>query len=93
MITNIVVIGCGQLWFPYKGGIMSGCCNTELAHAVLIVGYGVDHGTDYWIIKNVRVCACVCVCVCARARVLTTQIIVEHSQVPTPTKPSCLRYA
>ena len=34
-----------QLWFPYKGGIMTGCCNTALAHAVLIVGYGIDAPT------------------------------------------------
>jgi C1A family cysteine protease len=29
-----------QLWWPYKGGVMTGCCNKEPDHAVLLVGYG-----------------------------------------------------
>eukprot|EP01064_Diplonema_japonicum_P010937 TRINITY_DN1817_c0_g2_i1.p1 TRINITY_DN1817_c0_g2~~TRINITY_DN1817_c0_g2_i1.p1 ORF type:complete len:781 (+),score=216.57 TRINITY_DN1817_c0_g2_i1:53-2395(+) len=41
-----------QLWWPYTGGIMTGCCNHAPDHAVLLVGYGVDQGTKYWLIKN-----------------------------------------
>ena len=41
-----------QLWFPYNGGIMTGCCDKVATHAVLIVGFGVEKGQKYWLIKN-----------------------------------------
>ena len=43
-----------QLWWSYKGGVMTGCCNSAPDHAVLIVGFGKDAKTnlDYWLIKN-----------------------------------------
>ena len=37
----------------YKGGIMKrGTCDTDLNHAVLIVGYGTEKDVDYWLVKN-----------------------------------------
>eukprot|EP01064_Diplonema_japonicum_P037856 TRINITY_DN8_c0_g1_i10.p1 TRINITY_DN8_c0_g1~~TRINITY_DN8_c0_g1_i10.p1 ORF type:complete len:778 (+),score=266.13 TRINITY_DN8_c0_g1_i10:57-2390(+) len=50
--VSITVDAMTQLWWPYTGGIMTGCCNHEPDHAVLLVGYGVDQGTKYWLIKN-----------------------------------------
>lgn len=41
-------------WFQfYSGGVYDKECGTDLDHAVLGVGYGVDDsGMKYWIIKN-----------------------------------------
>ncbi|KER30379.1 papain family cysteine protease [Opisthorchis viverrini] len=43
-------------WSDYKGGIISESdCKTdryENNHAMLVVGYGTDNGTPYWLIKN-----------------------------------------
>jgi len=55
--VSINVDAMAQLWQPYKGGIVSGCCNKATDHAVLIVGYGQGADskgvqTPYWLIKN-----------------------------------------
>ena len=50
-----VVVGLDATsdWQQYKGGILSaGCDQKKVDHAVVIVGWGTDSGTDYWLIRN-----------------------------------------
>ena len=48
-----VAIDAGNPLFQlYHGGIMKYLCGQSLDHGVLVVGYGTDNGTDFWLLKN-----------------------------------------
>lgn len=54
-----VAVDASGAWRHYTGGIMTDCAcfgpqpdPCSLTHSVLIVGYGTDMGTDYWLLKN-----------------------------------------
>ena len=36
----------------YKSGVFTGACGKTLDHGVLVVGYGTDMNTDYYLVKN-----------------------------------------
>lgn len=41
-------------WSAYSGGIFNGCSRStsDINHAVTLVGYGVDNGQKYWLVRN-----------------------------------------
>jgi len=39
-------------WHLYDSGIYNGDCGTEVNHAVVAVGYGVENGQGYWLVRN-----------------------------------------
>lgn len=49
-----VAIDASQIGFQsYKSGVYDDAsCTRNLNHAVLVVGYGTEHGKDYWLVKN-----------------------------------------
>lgn len=58
IISTYGPVGVGMdsnLEFPfYKSGIFEDakCNNSRTNHAVLVVGYGTENGTDFWWIRN-----------------------------------------
>jgi hypothetical protein len=49
---SVAVESAGRDFQLYKKGIFKGSCTTNLDHAVVIVGYGTESETDYWIVRN-----------------------------------------
>ena len=56
LYKNVPLASCidGMVLWGYRSGIIGVPFNefNDLNHCVLIVGYGSENGTDYWIIKN-----------------------------------------
>lgn len=50
--VSVGVDASGLAFKLYKNGIITKWCGTAIDHAVLLVGYGTDKGTDYWLVKN-----------------------------------------
>jgi len=54
--VSVAIDASGIGFQLYTGGIMGSwlksACGTSLDHGVLVVGYGTDKGTDFWLLKN-----------------------------------------
>jgi len=52
--VSVAVEADKPVFHQYTGGIVTdaAACGTSLDHAILAVGYGVESGTAYWIVKN-----------------------------------------
>ncbi|KAI5413356.1 probable cysteine protease RD21B [Lathyrus oleraceus] len=49
---SVAIEAGGRAFQLYQSGVFTGICGTELDHGVVLVGYGTDNGTDYWIVRN-----------------------------------------
>ncbi|TKY75032.1 Cysteine proteinase RD21a [Spatholobus suberectus] len=50
--VSVAIEAAGREFQFYVSGIFTGRCGTTLDHGVTAVGYGTEHGIDYWIVKN-----------------------------------------
>jgi len=50
--VSIAVEADKKVFQSYTSGVMTGSCGTQLDHGILLVGYGVENGMDYWLVKN-----------------------------------------
>merc|ERR1711924_174905 len=50
--TSIAVEADKQIFQSYRSGVMTCMCGSNLDHGILAVGYGMDSGKDYWLVKN-----------------------------------------
>jgi cathepsin L len=49
---SISIAASGFKFQFYGGGVLSGCNDYVMDHAVQLVGYGTDSGKDYWLVRN-----------------------------------------
>lgn len=49
----VAIAASARVFQLYTGGVItSAACGDKIDHGVLLIGYGTDHGKDYWLVKN-----------------------------------------
>jgi len=52
-VAPLAITVAANSWFSYSSGVFTGCGDDfDLNHAVQLVGYGTDSGSDYWTVRN-----------------------------------------
>jgi hypothetical protein len=50
---TVVAVNADNNFMAYSGGIFNGCASSNsINHAVVAVGFGVENGIEYWIVRN-----------------------------------------
>ncbi|KAL3722083.1 hypothetical protein ACJRO7_034440 [Eucalyptus globulus] len=50
--VSVAIEAGGRDFQLYESGVFTGECGTALDHGVIAVGYGRQHGADYWLVRN-----------------------------------------
>ncbi|MED6134010.1 hypothetical protein PIB30_033534 [Stylosanthes scabra] len=50
--VSVAIEASGRALQLYESGVFTGRCGTSLDHGVVVVGYGTEHGLDYWLVRN-----------------------------------------
>ncbi|KAL2906332.1 Cysteine proteinase RD21A [Bienertia sinuspersici] len=50
--VSVAIEAGGRALQLYQSGVFTGHCGTNIDHAVVVVGYGSENGSDYWIVRN-----------------------------------------
>lgn len=50
--VSVAIEAGGRAFQHYSSGVFTGYCGTQLDHGVVVVGYGTEKGSDYWIVRN-----------------------------------------
>ncbi|KAL2333505.1 hypothetical protein Fmac_014718 [Flemingia macrophylla] len=50
--VSVAIEASGRELQLYQSGVFTGRCGTGLDHGVVVVGYGSEHGQDYWLVRN-----------------------------------------
>ncbi|KAK7279076.1 hypothetical protein RJT34_24120 [Clitoria ternatea] len=50
--VSVAIEAGGRAFQLYDSGVFTGLCGTQLDHGVTVVGYGIENGTGYWLVRN-----------------------------------------
>lgn len=50
--VSVAIDAAGYDFQLYSSGVFTGFCGHDLDHGVTLVGYGVQNGQNYWLVKN-----------------------------------------